>query len=111
MRTALSADGLLEERLAWLNAWQPKPLTIQLTAPLSIRDLMVKAKVLRLPANLKEIESEAFIGVDVDRIIIPPTVETIADDAFDDDILLILPNDSLEDWARTHHPSYIIDHK
>lgn len=111
VRTALSADGLLEERLAWLNAWQPKPLTIQLTAPLSIRDLMVKAKVLRLPANLKEIESEAFIGVDVDRIIIPPTVETIADDAFDDDILLILPSDSLEDWARTHHPSYIIDRK
>ena len=108
-KTMLNADGLMEQRLAWLYAYQPKPLTIRKTAFLSIYDLLVRPRVLNLPAGLQEISSQAFIGVNAERAVIPPTVQTIADDAFDEGIFLMLPDSRLEDWAKEKHPKYWIE--
>ena len=47
------------------------------------------SSALSLPENLKTIESEAFVSVGADAIIVPTSVETIADDAFSEDAILI----------------------
>lgn len=105
----MSSDGLMEQRLAWLNAYQPRPLTLRVNPPLSIYDLMVSPYVMNLPDNLQEIESQAFIGVNADRVIIPSSVQRIADDAFDKNVLLIFSDSRLEEWAREKHPNYRIN--
>jgi len=108
VKNMMNSDGLLEQRLAWLNSYQPKPLKIRKTSCLSIYDLLSISKVLNLPTTLQEIESQAFIGVDADKVIIPSTVQTIADDAFDEDVLLVLPDNRLQNWAIKNHPNYEI---
>lgn len=107
-RDLMSSDGLMEQRLAWLNAYQPKPLTLRKNATLSIYDLMVSHTILNLPNDLQEIESQAFAGVNVDKVIVPVSVQRIADDAFDDNVLLIFSDSRLEEWAKEKHPNYRI---
>ena len=49
-------------------------------------------RVLRLPADLEIIESQAFTGLEeTDAVMIPASVTVIAPDAFDQDILLLVP--------------------
>ena len=107
-KTMLNADGLMDQRLAWLNSYKPKPLTLRKVPRLSFYDLMVKPKDLNLPADLQEIGSQAFTGVSAEKAVVPPTVQTIADDAFDEGIVLVLPDSRLEEWAKEKHPNYSI---
>ena len=60
--------------------------------------------VLTLPADLKTIESEAFSGLPgIDAVRMPARVNSIADDAFDQGILLIVHAGSYaETWAAEH---------
>jgi len=61
-----------------------------------------------LPQSLTTIDSEAFAGVATKLIQVPGTVTQIADDAFEDDVTLIVESDSYaEEWARTHRIRYI----
>ena len=102
-------DGLQEERLAWLNSYRVKSLEVKRTGVLSIYDYINPSKTLYLPENLKEIESQAFVGIDAEEAVIPGGVQKIAEDAFDDDICLILQDSLLEDWAKEYHPNYRIE--
>ena len=61
-----------------------------------------------LPASLTTIESEAFKGLNVRYIQVPATVTSIAADAFDGDVALLVPEGSYaEEWARLHRIRYI----
>ena len=61
-----------------------------------------------LPASLTTIESEAFKGLNVRFIQVPATVTSIAADAFDGDVALLVTADSYaEEWARLHRIRYI----
>ena len=63
---------------------------------------------LLLPASLTVIESEAFRGLNVRYIQVPATVTSIADDAFDGDVALLVTRDSYaEEWARLHRIRYV----
>lgn len=65
-------------------------------------------QMLRLSDSRQEIETQAFVDVDVDRVIVPKNVHLIADDAFDEDVLLVLPDSRLEGLAKEKHPNYWI---
>ena len=70
----------------------------------AIRDL----HVLFLPAALTTIESEAFTHLgNIDAVRVPHSVRIIADDAFDQGILLIVPAGSYaETWAEGREDIY-----
>ena len=58
---------------------------------------------LTLPAGLETIEEEAFASVQVASVYIPATVKSIADNAFDEGIIIVAPAESFAaGWAREH---------
>ena len=66
--------------------------------------------ILTLPANLTAIESEAFSGLPgVEAIRIPAAVTTIATDAFDKTVTLLVPNDRLAQWADANGYSWRLE--
>ena len=67
--------------------------------------IVTASNVLILPNHTKMIESEAFAGLtNVDIIVIPASVTSIADDAFaGSDIIIIAPSSSYAyRWAQSH---------
>ena len=60
--------------------------------------------VLTLPAGLEVIESEAFVGLpNVEAVRIPADVTEIADDAFDENIVILgTPESEAQRWAEQH---------
>ena len=71
---------------------------------------IVPKRVYRLPASTTIIDAEAFVNTGVQVVYIPESIAYIDSDAFDDDVLLVLPNDSLANWAKSHGLNYIVDH-
>ncbi len=71
-------------------------------APIAVR------RTLRIPSSMQIIESEAFRGVHVDMVYIPESVALIAADAFEPGVVLVLENDSLEEWAKANGIEYIV---
>lgn len=66
--------------------------------------------VLTLPADLTTIESEAFVNTGADAVRIPASVNEIAIDAFDSDLIIIAPaNSPAAEWAEEHHFELIIE--
>ena len=66
---------------------------------------LISAQVdLHLPANTTTIESEAFAGLPEDiAIYVPATVTSIADNAFDEGVVLVTPAGSpAAQWANDH---------
>lgn len=65
--------------------------------------------ILTLPADLSTIESEAFANLnEADAVRIPDGEISIADDAFDADVVIIAPAGSRAiDWAIEHDRDYI----
>ena len=66
------------------------------------------ANALRLPANLKTIDAEAFSGVKNVAVYLPAGVTAIADDAFDPTVVLVLPDSAWASWASSHGYTYVI---
>ena len=66
---------------------------------------------MELPVSLTTIRSEAFTGiVPGTAVYIPPTVRSIADDAFDSSIIIVTSNGSYaSNWANNH--GYIVVEK
>lgn len=64
---------------------------------------------LLLPAGLNVINSEAFVNISEDVVVyIPKTVTGIADDAFDNNIIIIVSEDSYaEHWAKNNNFFYL----
>ena len=67
--------------------------------------------ILTLPANLKEIGSEAFSGLTaVEAVRIPPNVFFIADDAFNDsNVIILAPKGSYAATWASHHGITMIE--
>jgi len=93
-----------------LSLVDTQPIQIQYEGTLDLMSYLIRGRsnILYLPDDLQVIESQAFTGVDVDEAVIPASVQSIEDDAFDDGVLLTLPDDRLEDWAREYHSYYRI---
>lgn len=64
--------------------------------------------VLRLPAGTTTVEAQAFAGVPAEAAYIPASVKTIANDAFDPGVILVLQNDTLAAWARERGYIYAV---
>ncbi len=60
-----------------------------LTKPSSAIEIRCEGNSLSLPGNLTRIESQAFVGIDADSVIIPSSVTDIAADAFDSSIIIV----------------------
>ena len=69
---------------------------------------VLPANALRLPANLKTIDAEAFAGVKNVAVYFPACVTGIADDAFDHTVVLVLPDSAWASWASSHGYTYVI---
>lgn len=71
---------------------------------------VIPATILSLPETLGVIDSEAFVGTAADAVRIPSTVERIADDAFDDGVVIIATEESYAyDWASEHGFAVIVE--
>lgn len=66
-----------------------------------------REKVLQLPEGLTRIESEAFINVSAEGVLIPPTVTYIADDAFDDVVIIGDSGKTAEQYAVRNGMTFI----
>jgi uncharacterized repeat protein (TIGR02543 family) len=77
---------------AWSD-WSDKPIEANDTTNVETQTLyrcVVDAdKTLTIPASTQQIASEAFQGIAAGAVIIPESVRSIADDAFDEGIVLI----------------------
>ncbi len=69
---------------------------------------VLPSNALRLPANLKTIDAEAFSGVKNVAVYLPAGVTAIADDAFDPTVVLVLPDSAWASWASSHGYTYVI---
>ena len=63
--------------------------------------------IFTLPANLKRIEDEAFINTNADRIVIPATVTSIGDSAFDKVQISGYKGSEAENYAKDHKYTFI----
>ena len=62
------------------------------------------ASTLCLPAETKEIATQAFTGIAADFIEVPVTVIKIAADAFDEGAILVVTRNSYAyNWAKVHN--------
>lgn len=75
-----------------------------------IRFVSIPENILTLPVSLTAIESEAFAGVATDAVRIPATVSSIADDAFEEEIIILAPLGSYAaGWGEKHNYVVIIE--
>ena len=67
--------------------------------------LPVMADTITLPSSLKQIKSQAFTSISSDEVIIPPSVTSIADDAFDNASFTrvrVTRGSYAETWVKSH---------
>ena len=68
-----------------------------------------ESRILELPGDLKTIEAQAFLNLEsAEAVRIPDGVTSIADDAFDKDMVIIAPAGSFAiTWAEANNMAYI----
>ena len=67
-------------------------------------------RILTLPTFMTTIESEAFVNTAAEAIRIPASTTEIADDAFDEELVIITClNSPAAEWAEENHYEYIIE--
>lgn len=95
----------------WYTAAQdgdPFDFSLSVTAPVMLYAHWFTpepAGILKLPAAVRSIESEAFAGIDAEAVVIPQTVNDIAESAFDNSNLQYVygyPVSAAENFAARH---------
>jgi len=116
--SSASPDIATVSRKGTLLALSPGEAAITLTVNKVAKSFKVtvtegEVHLLNLPAGTKTIESEALAKVPkADVIRIPASVESIAADAFDPDIVLLIPKGSpMVQWAKNNGYTLIEESK
>ena len=74
---------------------------------ISHRIVISRDKILQLPEGLTRIESEAFVNVSAEAVLIPATVTYIADDAFSDVVIIGDSGKAAEQYADSKKLTFI----
>lgn len=92
-RTRPQVTTYYYERWTEWSDWSDTPVeendSVKVETRTLYRCVIGEDRTMTLPSSLTKIESEAFVGIAADAVVIPESVRSIADDAFDAGVVII----------------------